>query len=297
MKPETNPFQILSAYQPRPGRRFYQRMENAPWKNKAAGRAQPRVRSLRFRWQLAIAVFMLLILLSLGIPAVRAALSAWLGLSVAPSNQIPVGAVTLEALTPPAPASGAALPGSQTAQMPAISPSSNQTQRTAVVAQPAQITALSSKVDWNILTPGDLPADYHFESAYYDQNHKMVVLTYLATRPLPGVTDPNLTATKTITLLEALRNDFVPMQVAPVANIEDVVINGMPAAYAPGAWDTQFIKDDQDPQGGKMVSTWRNDLKIQNLYWQVGNVYLALISDDDTLSRHDLIVIAASTSG
>jgi hypothetical protein len=75
--------------------------------------------------------------------------------------------------------------------------------------------------------------------------------------------------------------------------VADIQVNGQPAAYTVGAWDTEFVKDDQDPNGGKMVSTWRNDLPVQNLYWQVGNVYLALVTDDEAVSREELIDMAA----
>ncbi len=69
------------------------------------------------------------------------------------------------------------------------------------------------------------------------------------------------------------------------------------SAFALGAWDAQFVPKDQDANGGQMVSTWRNDLPVQNVYWQVGNVYLALITDDETLSKQDLIDLAGGVGG
>ncbi len=87
------------------------------------------------------------------------------------------------------------------------------------------------------------------------------------------------------------------MQIAPDTNVEDIQVNGQPAAYAVGAWDAQFVKDDNDPNGGKMVSTWRNDLPVQNFYWQVGKAYLLLVTDDESVSKQDLIDMAASIGG
>ena len=62
------------------------------------GRSAP---PTRFRWQIGIVIILVLVLLSFSIPQVRATLSTWLGLSVAPSNQMPATAVTLVAVTPP----------------------------------------------------------------------------------------------------------------------------------------------------------------------------------------------------
>ncbi len=125
----------------------------------------------------------------------------------------------------------------------------------------------------------------------------MVILTYLVTRPLPGATDPSLTASKSITMLQALTNDFVPMQVAPATHVEDAQVNGLPAIYAVGAWKTEFVKNDRDPNGGQMVSTWRNDLAVQNLYWQVGKIFLLLVTDDSAVSKQELLDMAASVDG
>ena len=150
---------------------------------------------------------------------------------------------------------------------------------------------MSQTAGWDVLAAGFLPEGYKFESAYFDANHQMAILTYLATKPLPG--DPSLTSSHTITLLQALKNDFVPLQVAPAASVVDIQVSGQPAAYAVGAWDTEFVPDAKDPQsGGKMVSTWRNELKVQNVYWQVGQVFLALVTDDAGVSKEELIRMA-----
>ncbi len=41
-----------------------------------------------------------------------------------------------------------------------------------------------------------------------------------------------------------------------------------------------------------MVSAWRNDLPIKNLYWQVGGLYLVLVTDDEAVSEADLLAFA-----
>jgi hypothetical protein len=260
-------------------------MEQAPWAKSA--------RRARLGWQLASGLLALLLLLSLGIPSVRAALSAWLGLSVAPANQAPAETLTLVPLTMVAPTASPTPTTALTAASVAPAPTSIPTLAPARDLPP-EVSQIAAQVGWNILTPSRLPEGYALQSAYYDANHQMVILTYLATRPLPGATDASQTATQTITLLQALQNDFVPMQVAPDTRVEDTLVNGQAAVFTTGAWDTQFVANDQDPNGGQMVSTWRNDLPIQNLYWQVGQMYLLLVSDDPTLSQQDLIGMASS---
>jgi hypothetical protein len=281
---------ILSNYQPHPGPAFYQRMEQAPWNEK---KTKMKNRSSRLAGQFAIGIILVLVVLSLTIPSVRASLSAWLGISVAPSNQIPAQAVTLAVISSQTPAP-TSLPSSvQTSAEPTQTTSSIQIPHATSVAKPDEINQMAMQAGWDILVATHLPDGYKYQSAYLDTNHQMVMLTYLATRPLPGAKDPSLTASKTITLLEAQKNDFVPMQIAPTTNVQDIQVNGQPAVYVVGAWDAQFVKDDNDPNGGKMVSTWRNDLQIQNIYWQVGKVYLVLVTDDETVSQQDLIDMAS----
>ena len=237
------------------------------------------------------------------IPAVRAALSAYLGLTAARVDRMPISAVTLAAVTPEAPTETSApsstlpatrLPPSAT-PIPKADLTAGPTAAVPIVEQPAAVSQLSEQAGWKILSPGYLPAGYHFGSAYLDTNHQLVVLTYLVTRPLPGAADPGLTASRAITVLQALRNDFIPLQVAPAAKVLDVSVAGRPAAFVVGAWDTQFVKDENDPQGGKMVSTWSNELQVKNLYWQIGRVYLVLVTDDDLVSKQELIMMASHT--
>lgn len=280
--------QLLSEYQPTPQRRFYQKMESAPW-NKPEEKMTHRSTILpRFGWQIAAAILLVLTLLSFTIPAVRASISAWLGISVAPSNQMPAPVANLEAITPSTPDSTPRLTPVQAATVPAAPAIRNN--------RPAEISQLDTQAGWKVLAPAHLPDGYQFQSAYFEKNQRMALLTYTATRPLPGSADPKLTETQTITFLQAQRNDFVPLQTAPSANITDVQVGGQPAAYAIGAWDSAFVKDENDPDGGKMVSTWRNDLSVQNLYGQVGPIYYVLVTDDPTVSQQDLIDMAASLS-
>ena len=249
-------------------------------------------------WQIIAGGILVLILISLVIPSVRASISSWLGLSVASSPQVTIAPVTLEAIPTNTPLEAALV-----TQVPSTSASSAAEGTQSVILSMVQSAAsgtaidvnqLSSQIGWNVLIPTFLPEGYSFQSAYFDTNDKMLVLTYLVTRPLPGAADPSLTSSETITLLEAMSNDFVPMQVAPNTTIQDVQVNGAAAAFTTGGWDTQFVKDNSEPNGGKMVSSWRNDLPVKNLYWQVGDVYLALVTADDITTQQDLIDIAAS---
>jgi uncharacterized membrane protein len=253
----------------------------------------------RFPWKILIAVVLVLILVSLFIPGVRAAVSGWLGISIAPSAQATVVPVTLEAIATSTPAEAtnvATTPPTQTRSTSAPTESIvlSMVQSAGSTGAAIDIAKLSSQVGWNVLTPSQLPEGYQFQSAYFDTNQKMLVLTYLVTRPLPGATDPALTSSETITLLEALHNDFIPMQIAPNTDVADIQVNGTPAAYSVGGWDTEFVKDNQSPGGGKMVSSWRNDLPVKNLFWQVGKLYLTLVTADEAVTQQQLIDMAAS---
>ncbi len=301
MNPKQPLDKILSEYQPKPGKQFYQKMENAPWTQKRKTMSNFS-RSFRFGWQIAVAFLLVLAALSLSLPGVRASLSAWLGLSVAPSNQMPATSITLAAITPSAvqntvPAVVAVPSATLANALPTALPSPTPVQPTASHPKPAEVNQLAPQVGWNILTPAVLPDGYKFLSAYYDTNHQMVILTYEIARLLPGATDPSLTSTKTITVLQAQKNDFVPMQVSPDSKVSDIQVNDQAASYVIGAWDTEFVKDDNDPNGGKMVSTWRNDLAVQNIFWQVGSIYVTIITDDQAVSQQELIDMAASVQG
>ena len=233
-------------------------------------------------WLIAIAIILLLIVLILIIPGVRASVSSWMGLSVAPSEQVPASTVDLVALTP------------QTIFDATEIPASSQVQSALSTVISTEVNQTAPQPDWDMLTPDYLPEGYQFQSAFYDTDLKMLILTYLVTRPLPGATDPSLTSSETITLLQSQKNDFVPMQIAPNTNVTDIQVNGQPAAFTMGGWDTEFVKDSTTPNGGKMVSSWRNDLPVKNLYWQVGKIFLALITTDDSVSQQELIDMASS---
>jgi len=233
-------------------------------------------------WLIAVAIILLLIVLILIIPGVRASVSSWMGLSVAPSEQVPASTVDLVALTP------------QTIFDATEIPASSQVQSALSTVISTEVNQTAPQPDWDMLTPDYLPEGYQFQSAFYDTDLKMLILTYHVTRPLPGATDPSLTSSETITLLQSQKNDFVPMQIAPNTNVTDIQVNGQPAAFTMGGWDTEFVKDSTTPNGGKMVSSWRNDLPVKNLYWQDGKIFLALITTDDSVSQQELIDMASS---
>lgn len=283
--------QLLSDYQPIPEHRFYQRMEKAPWNRKEEKMIHRSTFMTRFGWQVAAAALLVLISLSLSIPAVRASISSWLGISVAPSNQMPAPNVNLEAVPSTTPTGAPQASTPQSNPSPAVTATASYGEHD---NRPAEISQMDAQAGWRILAPARLPDGYRFQSVYFDTNQRSVILTYTATRPLPGLADPALTETKAITFIQAQSNDFVPLQAAPSANITDVQINGQPAAYAIGAWDTEFVKDESAPNGGKMISTWRSDLPVQNLYSQSGPIYYLLVTDDPDVSQQDLIDMAAS---
>jgi len=233
-------------------------------------------------WLIAVAIILLLIVLIFIIPGVRASISSWMGLSVAPSEQMPAATVNIVEVT------------AQTIPNATEILASTQVQSAVSTASSTDVSQSSPQPEWDMLTPTDLPEGYQFQSAFYDTNLNMLILTYLVTRPLPGATDPSLTSSETISLLQSQKNDFIPMQIAPNTNVTDIQVNGQPAAFTLGGWDTEFVKDSTVPNGGKMVSSWRNDLPVKNLYWQVGKIFLALITTDDGVSQQELIDMASS---
>jgi hypothetical protein len=256
--------------------------------------SEEKIRSVRPWWQITLAILLAVILLTLLIPGVRASVSNWLGLSVAPSTQM---VATPAAIVPVSSTSA----GDSTLktqvftpapQIPEAYPAPDNTQGS--LGNAAESNQLADMAGWNVLTPGFLPEGYHFQSAFFDTNNKMLILTYLVTRSLPGASDPSLTSTESISFMQAQRNDFVPMQIAPNTNVTDIEINGLPAVFTAGGWDTEFVKDSTSPNGGKMVSSWRNDLPVKNLYWQVGNLYLLLVTTDQAVSQQDLIDMASN---
>ncbi len=74
-------------------------------------------------------------------------------------------------------------------------------------------------------------------------------------------------------------------------------MNGQPAVYTIGAWDIQFVRDSQDANGGKMISTWQNELQVKNLYWQIGKIYIGIVTDDEAVRQQQLIDMADSIHG
>jgi hypothetical protein len=205
-----------------------------------------------------------------------------MGLSVAPSEQMPAATVNIVEVT------------AQTIPNATEILASTQVKSPMSTATSTEVNLSSAQPEWDMLTPNYLPEGYQFQSAFYETNLKTLILTYLVTRPLPGATDPSLTSSETITLLQSQRNDFIPMQIAPNTNVTDIQVNGQPAAITIGGWDTEFVKDSIAPNGGKMVSSWRNDLPVKNLYWQIGKIYLALITTDESVNQQELIDLASS---
>ena len=276
---------LLKEYNPQPGEQFYKRMSRTPWAQKNVdekGFMKSRFNFVRLGLILLAAILVLGIA-AFSIPSVRAAISAYLGLGIAPGDVVnsPVLTITSSGET----ALATAFPTAQAGlAVPVITPSLESTLPSVTpIPQAGQAT----------LTPTWLPEGYSFGDKITIPEQKMVVLTYLAKRQLPG-NDPNLTETRTLTLAESPLNTNIPLQVAPSTSLEDITVNGAPAAYAVGAWDSQFVPDPNNPKGGSFQAQWRNDLPIQNVFWQSGPLYLALISDDPALSKDDLIRIASS---
>lgn len=272
---------ILAQYSPKPSQQFYERMAKSPWNRKEQRMSFTLVRRLAF-----VVIFLLVFVVAaiLAVPSVRASISSFLGLGISPSDMIvqPTGTVDLSTPVPP----------TQISETPTIQPAEATAPASAVPAgnvdlsTNSNIQQVNGLAGWNIMTPTYLPEGFAFKSAYYDSTNQIAFLSFLATRSLPG---SDLTETKTITLVEAKRNDIVPLMVAPSTSVKDVTVLGAPAAYAIGAWDSNFVQNANEPNGGHMEWNWRNDLPIQNLYWQRGDVYLVLITDDAQITPEVLL--------
>lgn len=247
---------MLRGYAPRPSQAFYARMAKAPWLREGSRETVSWV-GARTRLAVAFAVCALILgAMALATPEVRASLSAWLGLGVSPTDVV----------TPPA-------------------------------VQPSQLVSgstlenLSKQAGWTIIAPTWLPEGYRFGQSNYDTRNGLVYMSFLATRQLPGAS-PALTQTKALSLVQARQNTLIPLQVAPTTSVQDVTVNGQPGAYAVGAWKSEFVPKAGETGGGHFEARWRNDLQVQNVFWQVGTVYVVLISDDSLLTRADLLKTA-----
>jgi len=271
---------MLEQYAPKPSQRFYDRMANSPWNRKEQIRMFS-VRRLTFSVALVLALFAAF---ALTVPSVRASISAFLGLGKSSSDIIiqPTGTVDIST---PVPTAIATQPNAT------VEVATAQLVGNVVLTAHPNIQQVTGLAGWSVLTPRYLPEGYHFDSAYYDATNQLIYLSFFATRPLAG---SDLTETKSLTLVEAKRNDIVPLMVAPSATIEDVIVAGTPAAFVIGAWDSTFVSNASEPNGGHMEWNWRNDLQVQNLFWQNGDVYLVLITDDVHVSKYELLKLADS---
>lgn len=236
----------LQKYHPTPRQEFYRQMADAPWYQK-----DQRMKSMFFRrFATGFAVMLIVVLaLSVSIPTVRASVLSFLGLGVSSSDTVP---------------------------NPAVQPND--------LVDSQKVDEISQLAGWQVKIPAWLPAEYQFKDAIYDSTNKMAILTFMATRPLPGA-DASLTETKALTFIQAKRNDIIPLMVAPSTSVLDITINGQPAAFAMGAWEN-------DISTGQ--ATWSNAYPLQNVYWQIEDVYLYLNTEDSLLTKEDLLKTAES---
>jgi len=147
------------------------------------------------------------------------------------------------------------------------------------------INEISNLAGWKVLSPNWLPDGYQFNEALFDSANKMVTLTFIATHPIQG-SNPIITQTNVITLVESLRNDLIPLIVAPDADIGSMIINGQAAAYTIGAW-----KNDK----ATGTATWDSTYQLQTINWQIDSTYLSINTNDTLVSKDDLLRVAEST--
>jgi hypothetical protein len=216
-------------------------------------------------WQLVLAVIIAMIAISLFVPQVRASLSTWLGLSVAPSDQVPAPPVTLIPITATPPVN----PTLESVGKSASPQAQSVTGQGTTLSGIPDLKQLANQVGWDIFTPGWLPEGYKFQSAHYDPNQKVVFLTYLVSRALPDSSGSSLTATKTISFYKRYQMILYPCRLRRRTNVEDI---NSTVCLLPTPWEhgTPIRPGYQEPSGSKLISSWRNDLQVQNVYWQDG---------------------------
>jgi hypothetical protein len=146
------------------------------------------------------------------------------------------------------------------------------------------IGKISEQAGWTVKSPNWLPEGYTFHDALYISNDQVVLLTFTAKRQLPG-SDPSMTETKMISLIEGTNNEVVPLKMASEADLQEIPIKGQTARYAIGGWDT-------DASTG--TATWSNAYPLQNVYGQAGSLYFNLNTDDTQVSKLDLLRMAES---
>jgi len=245
--------ELLRAYAPELSQDFYARMRSRPWQ-------APRRGAGAQRWAHWWGLGLLIMLVALVVPTVRATVTGWLGR---------------------APGETVVMPESEIVEPP-VAPDQDDPD------QAAQIAAVAELAGWAVAVPAELPAGYRFESIVYDQANALVLITYLAVRQL----DPTgeLTETRALTLVQSRRPTQPPFQVAPSALVEPVALGEGAGAYAVGAWDSEY-----NPGSDAFVARWRADLPVANVFWQRGATTLMLNTDDPAVSRAALLATAAST--
>lgn len=147
------------------------------------------------------------------------------------------------------------------------------------------VDEISTLAGWTVKYPGWVPEGYQFNEVMYDSANNLVIITFIATRQL-SESDPSLTQTNTITLVQSSRNDLIPLVVAPGAEMGNMMINGQPGVYTVGAW-----KNDN----ATGTATWDSSYEVQNINWQIGSTYLSLNTNDPQVSKEDLAKMAEAT--
>lgn len=157
---------------------------------------------------------------------------------------------------------------------------------------PAELLQQTSRqAGWSVLTPSWLPEGYGMGEPFYDAQKELLSINFIVPRSLPGA-DPALTEMKTITLVQSSHADVIPLKLSETVQGGELSINGQPARLYSGAWDASYVSNPTDSAGGHFEVTWRGDLDLRNLRWQVGDLYLLLITDDAQVSADDLVRIA-----
>jgi hypothetical protein len=257
--------EILHSIQPAPGERFYQRMENAPWRT---GRALTEGANRMKRRPIISAIVVLVLALAAVLaisPAGKALANEILQfftrsqsntVMLPPDQVMPV----VPTPTPEPPYDLSLLPAVQVNAQTATPPLAP-TLLPPATGQPIQALAdirmAKSLVDFDLYEPASLPRDYRLTGIQFDSVQQAVILKYASPRAGSGEFF-SVTQGKNLT----------PFSVGANAQVEKVSLGQAQAEFVRGSWFTP---------NGAAEATWQNDANISTLRWQAGEIGISVV--------------------
>lgn len=259
--------ETLRSIRPTPGVRFYQRMENVPWKRgRTLNEGENRMK--RRYIVSAIAALVLVITAVLAItPAGRALANELLQfftrsqgntLPLPPDQVMPVVPTSTQEPPYTLPLLPAAQVNSQTATPRATSTLPAPPAGSEQDIQPlADIQSARSLAGFGWGEPAQLPRDYRMTGIQFDPIQQAVILRYVSPRAGSGEFF-QITQGK----------NLAPFSVGANAQVEKVSLGQAQAEFVRGGWFTP---------NGATQSTWEKDANVYTLRWQAGETMITIV--------------------